>query len=46
MAYEREKQVAMAAVRQAAQLCEAVRQTLVPEAIEKNDKSPVTVEDI
>jgi len=45
MAYEREKQVAMAAVRQAAQLCEAVRQTLVPEAIEKNDKSPVTVAD-
>jgi 3'(2'), 5'-bisphosphate nucleotidase len=45
MAYEREKQVAMAAVRQAAQLCETVRQALVPEAIEKNDKSPVTVAD-
>ncbi|QQE64453.1 3'(2'),5'-bisphosphate nucleotidase [Leptolyngbya sp. BL0902] len=45
MAYELEKQVAVAAVRQAAQLCEAVRQTLVPEAIEKNDKSPVTVAD-
>jgi 3'(2'), 5'-bisphosphate nucleotidase len=45
MAYELEKQVAVAAVRQAAQLCETVRQTLVPEAIEKNDKSPVTVAD-
>lgn len=45
MAYELEKQVAIAAVQQAAQLCETVRQTLVPEAIEKNDKSPVTVAD-
>ncbi len=45
MAYELEKQVAIAAVQQAAQLCERVRQTLVPEAIEKNDKSPVTVAD-
>lgn len=45
MAYELEKQVAIAAVRQAAQLCETVRQTLVPETIEKNDKSPVTVAD-
>ncbi|HIK45313.1 MAG TPA: 3'(2'),5'-bisphosphate nucleotidase [Leptolyngbyaceae cyanobacterium M65_K2018_010] len=45
MAYEREKQVAIAAVRQAAGLCENVRQGLIPEAIEKNDKSPVTVAD-
>lgn len=45
MAYEQEKQVAIAAVIQAAQLCEAVRQGLVPEAIEKNDKSPVTIAD-
>jgi 3'(2'), 5'-bisphosphate nucleotidase len=45
MAYEQEKQVAIAAVRQAAQLCESVRQSMVPEAIEKNDKSPVTVAD-
>ncbi|WP_017296953.1 3'(2'),5'-bisphosphate nucleotidase [Nodosilinea nodulosa] len=45
MAYEQEKQVAIAAVTQAAQLCEAVRQGLVPEAIEKNDKSPVTIAD-
>jgi 3'(2'), 5'-bisphosphate nucleotidase len=34
MAYEQEKQVAIAPVIQAAQLCEAVRQGLVPEAIE------------
>lgn len=45
MAYEQEKQVAIAAVTQAAQLCEAVRQGLVPQAIEKNDKSPVTIAD-
>lgn len=45
MAYEQEKQVAIEAVRQAAKLCEAVRLELVPEAIEKQDKSPVTVAD-
>jgi 3'(2'), 5'-bisphosphate nucleotidase len=45
MAYEQEKQVAIAAVTQAARLCEAVRQSLVPQAIEKNDKSPVTIAD-
>ncbi|PSR19080.1 3'(2'),5'-bisphosphate nucleotidase [filamentous cyanobacterium CCP3] len=45
MAYEKEKQVAIEAVRQAAKLCEAVRLEMVPEAIEKQDKSPVTVAD-
>jgi 3'(2'), 5'-bisphosphate nucleotidase len=45
MPYEQEKQVAIAAVIQAAQLCERVRQGLVPQAIEKNDKSPVTIAD-
>ncbi|MBE9137417.1 3'(2'),5'-bisphosphate nucleotidase [Nodosilinea sp. LEGE 07088] len=45
MAYEQEKQIAIAAVTQAALLCEAVRQGLVPQAIEKNDKSPVTIAD-
>lgn len=45
MAYEQEKQIAMEAVRQAATLCETVRLDLVPEAIEKQDKSPVTVAD-
>lgn len=45
MAYEQEKQIAMEAVRQAATLCETVRLDMVPEAIEKQDKSPVTVAD-
>lgn len=45
MAYEQEKKVAVEAVIQAAQLCETVRKVMVPEAIEKNDKSPVTVAD-
>ncbi|TVQ11413.1 MAG: 3'(2'),5'-bisphosphate nucleotidase [Leptolyngbya sp. DLM2.Bin27] len=45
MAYAQAKQTAIAAVTQAAQLCEAVRQGLVPAAIEKNDKSPVTIAD-
>lgn len=45
MAYEQEKQIAMEAVRQAAKLCETVRLEMVPEAIEKQDKSPVTVAD-
>lgn len=45
MPYAQESQTAIAAVTQAAQLCEAVRQGLVPAAIEKNDKSPVTIAD-
>ncbi len=45
MNYQQEKVVAIAAVRQAAQLCEAVRLEMVPAAIEKSDKSPVTVAD-
>jgi 3'(2'), 5'-bisphosphate nucleotidase len=41
-----ELQVAIAACRQAAQLCQAVReQEISPEAIAKADKSPVTVAD-
>jgi len=43
--YEQEKAVAISAVRQAARLCEAVRLEMVPAAIEKSDKSPVTVAD-
>ena len=35
MAYDQEKQIAIDAVMQAAQLCETVRQVMVPEAIEK-----------
>jgi 3'(2'), 5'-bisphosphate nucleotidase len=44
MAYEQEKQVAIAAVIAAAKLCQQVRQD-IPEKIEKKDKSPVTVAD-
>ena len=45
MAFEKEKEVAIAAAIAAAKVCERVRQTMVPEAIEKKDKSPVTVAD-
>jgi 3'-phosphoadenosine 5'-phosphosulfate (PAPS) 3'-phosphatase len=45
MAYEQERAVAIAAVTLAAQLCETVRREMVPEAMEKSDKSPVTVAD-
>lgn len=45
MSYEREKQVAIEAVTLAAKLCQQVRQTIQPEAIEKRDRSPVTIAD-
>ena len=45
MSYEKEKQIAIAAVIAAAQLCEQVRQQIAPEAIEKKDRSPVTIAD-
>lgn len=45
MAYEKERTIAMEAVMMAAKLCEAVRRDMVPEAMEKSDKSPVTVAD-
>jgi 3'(2'), 5'-bisphosphate nucleotidase len=45
MSYESEKQVAIKAVTLAAQLCQQVRQTIRPEAIEKRDRSPVTIAD-
>jgi 3'(2'), 5'-bisphosphate nucleotidase len=44
MTYEQEKQIAIKAVIQAAKVCQKVRQD-IPEAIEKKDKSPVTVAD-
>jgi 3'(2'), 5'-bisphosphate nucleotidase len=44
MSYEKEKQVAIDAVIAAAKLCQRVRQS-IPSAIEKSDKSPVTVAD-
>ncbi len=45
MAYESEKQIAIAATTAAAQLCEQVRQNRSPDAIQKQDCSPVTVAD-
>ncbi|MGF1457763.1 MAG: 3'(2'),5'-bisphosphate nucleotidase [Leptolyngbyaceae cyanobacterium] len=45
MAYEKELAIAKEAVIAAAKLCEAVRRDMVPEAMEKSDKSPVTVAD-
>ena len=45
MAYELEQQTAVKAVLLAAQLCQQVRQTIRPAAIEKLDHSPVTVAD-
>lgn len=45
MGYEKELAVATEAVIAAAKLCEAVRRDMVPEAMEKADKSPVTVAD-
>jgi 3'(2'), 5'-bisphosphate nucleotidase len=44
MSYEKEKQVAIDAAMAAAKLCQRVRQD-IPAAIEKSDKSPVTVAD-
>jgi 3'(2'), 5'-bisphosphate nucleotidase len=40
MAYENELAIAQKAVMAAAQLCETVRRDMVPEAMEKQDKSP------
>lgn len=44
MSYTQEKEVAIAAVMAAAKLCEEVRRH-IPPAMEKSDKSPVTVAD-
>ena len=43
--YEHERDVAVAAVREAARLCQAVQQHLAPGVIKKKDRSPVTVAD-
>jgi 3'(2'), 5'-bisphosphate nucleotidase len=45
MSYEFEKTIAIQAVQAAAQLCERVRHEIIPEAMEKKDKSPVTIAD-
>lgn len=43
--YEKEQQVAVNAVRQAAGLCRKVQSQITPDILEKKDKSPVTVAD-
>ncbi len=45
MAYETEKQIAIKAALAAGLLCERVRSEISPEAIEKKDRSPVTIAD-
>jgi 3'(2'), 5'-bisphosphate nucleotidase len=46
MGFERERAVAVAAVKEAAKLCQVVRKELVEaHALEKSDRSPVTVAD-
>src|SRR5436309_372378 len=43
--YERERDVTIRAVREAARLCRPVRGEISPEGLAKKDKSPVTVAD-
>jgi 3'(2'), 5'-bisphosphate nucleotidase len=45
MSLERELEVGIAAVRQAAQACRAVQRSITPDVLDKKDKSPVTVAD-
>lgn len=45
MAWERELQTALAAVRDAAKICRSVQATITPDTLEKKDKSPVTIAD-
>lgn len=45
MAFLSELQIALAAVREAAELCSEVQQQMDPGAMEKKDRSPVTVAD-
>ncbi|AOY79776.1 3'(2'),5'-bisphosphate nucleotidase [Moorena producens JHB] len=45
MSYQQEKQVAIEAALAAAKICEQVRSEQVTQAMEKSDKSPVTVAD-
>ena len=45
MSYTYEKQVAIQAALAAATLCDRIQKEIVPQAIEKNDRSPVTIAD-
>ncbi len=43
--YQREREIAIAAVREAAALCRAVQAQISPDVLQKKDRSPVTVAD-
>jgi len=43
--FTRELSIAIAAVRTAARICQAVQRQITPEALEKKDRSPVTIAD-
>ncbi len=43
--FEKELQVAVKAVREASVICKAVQSTIAPDALEKKDRSPVTIAD-
>ncbi len=43
--FDSERQAALAAVRQAAELCQLVQSGITPDTLQKKDKSPVTVAD-
>lgn len=43
--YERELQIALAAVKQASLICRSVQSAITDEVLEKKDKSPVTIAD-
>jgi 3'(2'), 5'-bisphosphate nucleotidase len=43
--YDKELEVALAAVREASKVCRSVQATITPDTLEKKDKSPVTVAD-
>jgi 3'(2'), 5'-bisphosphate nucleotidase len=45
MAYEQEREIAIAAVKVAARLCEQVRQSRSESTLQKQDRSPVTIAD-
>lgn len=45
MSFQRELEVGIAAVRQAAKACRAVQRQITPDVLDKQDKSPVTVAD-
>ncbi len=45
MTYEKELAVAISAVREASKVCRSVQASMAPDALEKKDKSPVTVAD-